>query len=74
MDNKMTIEQEITTLTSIADELIDNINNFVDNLPDEIWDGKYHDILIQLQNLSSDMEDRRYEIDTEIEIYKWNND
>lgn len=68
------LEREITTLTSMADELIDNINNFADNLPDEIWDGKYHDILIQLQNLASDMEDRRYEIDTEIDIFKWNND
>lgn len=68
------LEGEITTLTSMADELIDNINNFVDNLPNEIWDGKYHDILTQLQNLASDMQDRRFEIDTEIDIFKWNND
>lgn len=68
------LEREITTLTDIADELIDNINDFVDNLPDEIWDGKYHDILIQLQDLASDMQDRRYDIDTEIDIFKWNND
>lgn len=66
------LEREITTLTSMADELIEYINRFVDELPDEEFEGNYRYILTELSNLAYDMENRREYIDGEIDIFKWN--